>query len=204
MLVRRTFLLPILFVLATHVGTGKTPLQQTGEWKMDRAHSGITFAITHMVISEVTGSFRDFDITFSASKEDFTDGAVEAVIKVASINTENERRDGHLRSDDFFNAEQFPEIRFKSTSFEKVDEKNYKIHGDLTIRDVTKRVTFDAVLNGKLRLGKTERTGWRATLVIDRFEYGLKWDRTIETGGLVAGREVRITVNVEFTRQAVS
>ncbi len=179
-------------------------LSQPAEWKFDKSHSNITFAISHMIISEVTGNFKDFDIVFQSAKDDFSDASIEAVIKVSSINTEHERRDGHLKSDDFFNAEQFPEIRFKSTSIEKVDGKNYKIHGDMTIRNVTKRVTFDAVFNGKLRLAKSELMGWKTTLTIDRFDYGVKWDRTIETGGFVAGKDVKITINVEFTKQIAS
>jgi polyisoprenoid-binding protein YceI len=204
MMWRKLFFVGAAFVVVSQSARATVSDSQLAEWKLDRAHSAVTFSVSHMVISEVMGTFKEFDITLKAAKEDFTDGVVEAVIKVASINTDNERRDNHLKSDDFFNAEQFPEIRFTSSAIEKLDESNYKIHGDLTIRNVTRRVTFDATLNGKLRLGKLERTGWKATLVIDRFDYGLKWDRTIETGGLVAGREVRITVNVEFTRPIVS
>lgn len=196
---RKFILVPFIVILFT-----QPLLSQSAEWKFDKSHSNITFAISHMLISEVTGTFKDFDIVFQSAKDDFSDASIEAVTKVSSINTDHERRDNHLKSDDFFNAEQFPEIRFKSTSVEKVDDKNYKIHGDMTIRNVTKRLTLDAVLNGKLRLGKAERMGWKATLTIDRFDYGLKWDRTIETGGLVAGKDVKITINVEFTKQIAS
>lgn len=177
-----------------------TLFAQAPEWKLDKAHSGVTFSIAHMVISEVTGNFKDFNIQVTAAKDDFTDAAIEANIKTASINTENERRDGHLKSDDFFNAEKFPEITFKSTSVEKVGENKYKIHGDLTIRDVTKSVTFDAINRGTLKTSRGTVSAWKATLSLNRFDYNLKWNSTIETGGLVAGETVTITLNLELQK----
>jgi len=173
---------------------------QTAAWKLDRAHSGMSFSIKHMVISEVTGNFKDYDIAVASSKDDFSDLAVTATIKVASINTENEGRDKHLKSDDFFNAEKFPEIKFVSTSVEKVGEKNFKINGDLTIRDVTKKVTFDAVYNGSLKTQRGTLAAWKATAAINRFDYNLKWNRAIETGGLVVGETVNITLNIELNK----
>ena len=171
---------------------------QSKEWKLDRNHSAVSFTIKHMVISEVTGRFDDFDIKLVSSKDDFSDAMLDGTIKVESIDTGNPNRDRHLKTDDFFNAEKFPEIRFKSTSVEKVDEKNYKITGDLTIRDVTKKVTWDAVLNGTLKSARGTRAAWKATLPINRFDYGLKWDRVTEAGGLVAGDVVTITIVGEF------
>ncbi|MGB2866886.1 MAG: YceI family protein [Bacteroidota bacterium] len=175
---------------------------QTGQWRLDKAHSSISFSVSHMVISEVTGSFRDFDIALSPSKDDFTDATITASINVASISTNNDRRDGHLKTDDFFNAEKYPQIKYTSTSFEKIDGKNYKIHGMLTIRDVTKEVTFDAVYEGSLQTAQGNLAAWKATTSINRFDYGLKWNRTIETGGLVAGETVTITLSLEFNRQS--
>lgn len=169
-------------------------------WTLDKSHSGVKFSVRHMVVSDVEGNFKDFDIVFKADKDDFTDATLEATIKTASINTDNERRDGHLKSDDFFNAEKFPLITFKSTKFEKTGETNYKIHGDLTIRDVTKPVVFDAVNVGNLTTQRGKVSGWKATLVINRFDYNLKWDRTVETGGLVVGKDVTITVNTEMRK----
>ncbi len=171
---------------------------QTKEWKLDRAHSSVTFTIKHMVISEVTGRFDDFDIKFVSAKNDFSDASLEGTIKVNSIDTGNEGRDKHLKTDEFFNAEKFPEIKFKSTSVEKVDDKNYKITGDLTIRDTTKKVTWDAVFNGTLTSARGTRAAWKATLAINRFDYGLKWNRLTEAGGLVAGDMVTITILGEF------
>ncbi len=171
---------------------------QTKEWKLDRAHSSVTFTIKHMVISEVTGRFDDFDIKCLSSKNDFSDASMEGTIKVGSINTGNEGRDRHLKTDEFFNAEKFPEIKFKSTSIEKIDDKNYKVTGDLTIRDITKKVTWNAVLNGTLTSPRGIRAGWKATLAINRFDYGLKWNKLTEAGGLVAGDMVTITILGEF------
>ena len=187
------FVLPILmFIVMT--------MAEADEWKFDKVHSSVTFTIRHMVISEVVGRFDDSDVKFISSKDDFTDASIEAVIKVNSINTGVERRDIHLKSDDFFNAEKFPEIRFKSTSVEKVGDNAYKIHGDLTIRDITKPVTFDATLFGTIKTQQGNRAGWKVTIALNRFDYGLKWSQTIETGGLVAGDIVNITVNAEITK----
>lgn len=190
----------VLFFLFAVVGTGSLLAQKAG-WTLDKAHSSVNFSIRHMVISEVTGNFRDFDISFASSKDDYSDAVVEASIKVTSINTDNERRDGHLRTDDFFNTEKFPAIKFRSTSFEKVGENKYKISGDLTIRDVTKKVAFDAVYNGTIKApwGATV-SSWKASTSVNRFEYGLRWNKALDTGGLIAGETVNITLNLELNR----
>lgn len=175
-------------------------LSQSG-WKLDKNHSSIGFSVKHLVISTVSGNFKDFDITLTTAKDDFSDAAVQAVIKMASINTDNTARDNHLKSDDFFNAEKFPEIKFTSTSFEKVGEGKYKITGDLTIRDVTKKVVFDAVYNGSIKTpwGNTAMS-WTAATIINRFDYNLKWNKALESGGLIAGQDVTITINLEMDK----
>jgi polyisoprenoid-binding protein YceI len=170
------------------------------EWKFDKVHSGVTFSVRHMVISEVSGNFKDFSVVLKSEKEDFSDATVESTIQVASISTDNYNRDKHLKSDDFFNAEKFPEIKFKSTKFEKLGNNKYKITGDLTMRDVTKKVTFDAVLNGTLKTDKGLLSAWKATTTINRFDYNLKWSQTVETGGLIVGQDVTITLNLELNK----
>jgi polyisoprenoid-binding protein YceI len=171
----------LLFI--TVLAVSSVLAQKTG-WNLDKAHSSIGFSIKHMVISEVTGNFKDYDINFNSTKSDFTDASVVASIKVASINTDNEKRDGHLKTDDFFNAEKFPLITFKSTSFEKVGDNKYKITGDLTIRDVTKRVTFDATYNGSIKAPwGAQIYSWKATVSVNRFDYGLKWKRRSRQAG---------------------
>jgi Uncharacterized conserved protein len=170
------------------------------EWKLDKVHSSVTFSVRHMVISNVSGSFKDFSVALKSGKEDFSDATVEGTIQVASISTDNDNRDKHLKSDDFFNAEKFPEIKFKSTKFEKLGDNKYKITGDFTMRDVTKEVTFDAVLNGTLKTDKGWLSAWKATTTINRFDYNLKWSKTVETGGLIVGQDVTITLNLELNK----
>jgi polyisoprenoid-binding protein YceI len=170
------------------------------EWKFDKAHSSIIFGIRHMIISEVTGNFKDFSVVLKSDKTDFSDASVEGTIQTASINTENEYRDKHLRSDDFFNAEKYPIIKFISTKFENLGQNKYRITGNLTLRDVTKEVTFDAVLQGTLKTSKGMLSAWKATTTINRFDYNLKWNKTLETGGLIVGQDVTITLNLELNK----
>ncbi|MBM4170011.1 MAG: YceI family protein [Ignavibacteria bacterium] len=189
----------LLSILTIAMISFSSLVANTPEWKLDKGHSNVMFTVTHLVISEVMGRFNDFDVTLRTSKDDFSDAAVEAVVQVGSIDTDNERRDGHLKSDDFFNAESFPTMKFAATKFEKVGERSYKITGNLTIRDVTKSVTFDAVNLGTVKSEQMgTRTGWKATAKINRFDYSLKWNRAIEAGGLVVGQDVTITLNLQF------
>ncbi|MCU0453483.1 MAG: YceI family protein [Bacteroidetes bacterium] len=185
------------FVLA--VGLTATAAAQSA-WTLDKSHSGVKFSVRHMVISDVEGSFKDYDVTFKSEKEDFSDAVIEATIKSASINTDNESRDGHLKSDDFFNAEKYPTITFKSNKVEKTGATTYKFYGDLTIRDVTKPVVFEAVNGGTVKTQRGTVSGWKATTTINRFDYNLKWTRAIETGGLVVGSDVTITVNAQVKK----
>jgi polyisoprenoid-binding protein YceI len=180
-----------------------TPLMaQTTVWKLDPAHSQVRFSVAHLVIAEVTGRFTDFSVNFEQKgKDDFAGSSLTATIKTASINTDNEGRDKHLRSDDFLNAEKFPAITFVSTSFEKTGKDSYKISGDLTIRDVTKPVTLDARFTGTVKdpWGNT-KAGFKATTSVNRFDYGVKWSKGIEAGGLVAGETIDITLLMEFAQ----
>jgi polyisoprenoid-binding protein YceI len=170
-------------------------------WTIDNAHSGVKFTVTHMVISEVEGSFKTFTGNVTSKSNDFTDANVEFTIDVASISTDNEMRDKHLKSDDFFNADKYPQIKFKSTSFKKVSGNKYVLEGDLTIRDVTKHVKWDVVYNGTAKdpYGNT-KAGFKATLTIERFDYNLKWNTLAEAGPMV-GKDVTIVVNVELKKQ---
>jgi len=188
----------VFAILAVLAATAFVSAQS--EWKLDKAHSSVTFTVRHMVISEVTGSFKDFTVALKSSKDDFSDADVQSTIKVGSISTDNANRDNHLKSDDFFNAEKFPEINFKSTSFEKLGDNKYKITGDLTMRDVTKNVTFDAVLNGTMKTQRGMLAAWKAVTTINRFDYNLKWSKTLETGGLMVGQDVTITLNLELNK----
>jgi polyisoprenoid-binding protein YceI len=171
-------------------------------WKADLAHSRVDFTVSHLVISEVTGRFTDFDVTLQQGKDDFSGSTVEATIKTASVNTDNESRDKHLRSDDFLNAEKYPSMTFVSAAFEKTGDNTFKVAGNLTIRDVTKPVVLEATLNGIVKTPwGDERAGFVATTTINRFDYGVHWDKTIDNGGLIAGKEITITLRTEFVKQ---
>ena len=150
----RRFIVVLGFTLA-FIAEG---VAQTGDWKLDKSHSQVKFSVAHMVISEVTGVFKDFDVTFTSASEDFTDATIEATIKAASIDTGNENRDKNVRSDEFLNAEKFPEIKFKSTKVEKSGDTNYKITGDLTIRDITKPVVLDTKYKGTIKDARVIRS----------------------------------------------
>ncbi len=171
-------------------------------WIMDPVHSKVIFSVDHMVISEVTGSFQKFDAKVSSTNEDFTGSAIEFTIETKSINTDNEMRDTHLKSDDFFNAEKYPQIKFKGKSLKKVQGNKYVLTGDLTIRDVTKTITLDVKYNGTiLDPYKNTRAGFKVEGAINRLDYGLKYNKIIEAGGAVVGNTITIVVNIEFTKQ---
>jgi len=187
-------------LLTLFVGIGFANAQ-TSLWVVDKAHSAVNFSVSHMVVAEVTGRFKDFDVKVTQTGDTFTDSYVEAVIKTASINTDNERRDNHLRSDDFFNADQYPEITFKSTSVKKTGKNTYNITGNLTIRDVTKPVMLSALYRGEIKdpRGNLKR-GVKATTTINRFDFGTKWNAAMESGSLIAGEDVEITLLMEFVK----
>lgn len=173
---------------------------QAGKWVIDKAHSNVKFAITHLVVSEVEGNFKMFDGSMENTKGDFSDAKINFTVDVNSINTENDMRDKHLKSDDFFNAEKFPAMQFQSTSFTPAGGNKYKLAGNLTIRDVTKPVVFDVTFGGTaLNMGKT-KAGFKAKTTINRFDYNLKWNKATEAGGLVVSKEVELVVNVELNK----
>lgn len=180
---------------------GFISLSAQTKWAIDKTHSGVQFSVSHLVISEVSGQFKSFDGSIEAAKDDFSDAKIDFSIDVASINTDNEKRDAHLKSDDFFNAEKFPKMTFKGKSFKKVSGKNYKLVGDFTIRDVTKEITLDVVYNGTVKdpWGNT-KAGFKIKGEVNRFDYNLKWNALMETGGAVVGSTVYITVNLELQK----
>ncbi len=167
-------------------------------WKLDPSHSSVKFSVTHLMVSEVEGSFKSFDGTLSSKNDDFTDAAITFTVDVNSINTDNDMRDKHLKSDDFFNAEKFPKMTFKAVSFKKSSGNKYILEGDLTIRDVTKRVKFDVVHRGVQNdpWGNT-KAGFKATGTIKRLEYGLKWN-TMSGSTAVVSDDVEIVINLEY------
>ena len=172
-------------------------------YKVDAAHSEVTFKVKHLMITNVTGHFGKFDATLTADKEDFTDAKVSSEADVDSVTTNNEQRDGHLKSDDFFNAEKFPKMSFESTSIAKKDDEHYTLEGNLTIRDVTKPVKLDVVYGGTMTdpWGQT-KAGFEITGKINRKDYGLKWTAVTEAGGIVVSDDVRLNVQVQMIKQA--
>jgi polyisoprenoid-binding protein YceI len=169
-------------------------------WTADKAHTSVKFSVSHLVISDVEGVFKSFDGNMESSKPDFSDAKITFTADVNSVSTDNEKRDGHLKSDDFFNAAKFPQIKFVSTSFTPLGDNKYKLSGNLSIRDVTKPVTFDVKYGGTISAMGGIRAGFKATTKIDRYDYNLKWSMATEAGGAVVGKEVEITINAEFVK----
>jgi len=189
------------FVPSTHSGTAaSSSTVQTGTWTIDKPHTNVKFSVAHLVISDVDGNFKSFDGSMESSKPDFSDAKITFTAEVNSINTDNEMRDNHLKSDDFLNAAKFPQIKFISTSFTPQGDNKYKLVGNLTIRDVTKSVTFDVKYGGTVVAMGGTHAGFKGTTKIDRFDYNLKWSKATEAGGLVAGKDVEITINVDFKK----
>ncbi|MEY4740470.1 MAG: hypothetical protein RLZZ05_1854 [Bacteroidota bacterium] len=190
-----------LFSLAAFLLLGASGAVAQITWKVDKVHSNVKFAVSHMVVSEVEGSFRMFDGSLVASKADLSDAKVSFAVDVASVNTDNEKRDGHLKSDDFFNAEKFPKMSFVSKSMKPLGGNKYALTGDLTLRDVTKTVTFDVTFGGQINTQNGgAKAGFKAKTTIDRLAFGLKWDRALETGSLVVGKDVDVTILVEMDK----
>lgn len=182
------------------IAVAEKPSVDTGKWTVDKAHSSVKFTVTHLVVSEVEGSFKLFDGSLENSKSDLSDAKINFTVDVNSISTDNEKRDGHLKSDDFFSVAKYPTMKFVSTSLQPAGDNKYKLAGDLTIRDVTKPVVFDVTYGGSTEAMGTTKLGFKATTKINRFDYNLKWDKATESGGLVVSKEVAITVNAELNK----
>ena len=169
-------------------------------WNLDKAHSSVGFAVDHMVISTVYGQFNDFSANVKADNADFTDAVFDFTIQAKSIDTKEAKRDGHLCSPDFFDVQKYPTITFVGKKFEKVSGNMYKVTGDFTMHGVTKTITLDAKFGViKDPYGNT-RAGININAELDRFDYGLKWNAAVETGGLVVGQKVKLMVNVELVK----
>ena len=172
-------------------------------WSIDPAHSTVEFGVKHMMISTVRGRFADFQATVVTDGGDPAQTRLEATINVASIDTRESSRDTHLRSADFFDAENYPSLRFVSKRIEGSLEGKFKVVGDLTIRDTTREVVLDVKYEGE---GKdpygNDKRAFLATTRVDRRDYGLLWNVALETGGLLVSNDVRITIEAQFKREA--
>jgi polyisoprenoid-binding protein YceI len=169
-------------------------------WTIDKAHSAIGFRIRHMVIARVNGTFDDWNGDFRFDPDDLSTSTVAINVNTASISTHEANRDTHLRSGDFFDVENYPKMTFKSTSVEQIDGERLRLHGQLTIRNVTRDVTLDAEFGGRLTdPWGMDRVGFTATTTIDRKEFGLTWNSALETGGVLVGDKAEVTIELEAT-----
>lgn len=168
------------------------------KWSIDNAHSDVAFKVRHMMISTVTGHFEDFEATVKTDGDNFENASIEFSAKTDSINTKNKDRDNHLKSDDFFNAEKFPEMKFVSKSFD-----GEKLVGDLTIRDKTKEVILDAEFNGIAvdPYGQT-KAGFEIAGEINRKDFDLTWSAVTEAGSIVVSDKVKLVIDAQFTKQS--
>mgnify|MGYP000861819018 FL=1 len=172
-------------------------------WQIDNAHSQILFTVRHMMISKVRGSFEKFSGTVALDETTPANTLVDVQIETSSINTREPQRDGHLRSPDFFNSEAFPLMTFKSKRVDVVDGHHAKLIGELTIRDVTREVTLDVEYLGQAKSPwGTTSAGFTATTKINRKDWNLTWNQMLETGGVLVGEEVEISIELELVKQA--
>jgi polyisoprenoid-binding protein YceI len=185
----------VLFAAGT---TGVTQAADT--FNIDKTHSSILFAVKHMVISKVKGEFDEYSGSIQYDEADVTKSSVEVTIKTASIDTKDEKRDGHLKSPDFFDAEKYPEITFKSKYIEK-SKDGFVAVGDFTMHGVTKEIKIPFEITGVITdpWGNT-RMGVSAELTLDRQDYGVSWSQKMDAGGLVVGDDVEIEIEVEAVK----
>jgi polyisoprenoid-binding protein YceI len=187
-----------VIALALFLGTGNAAAQAT--YSIDTAHSNVGFKVRHLV-ARVTGSFNDFDGTITVDFENLDRSSVEFVIKSASVDTGDEKRDGHLRSADFFDVEQWPEITFKSNKITKKDKDTFVVAGTLTIRGTSNPVVLNVDYLGEIQAMGGTRAGFEVSTSIDRRDYGVSWNRLLDSGGLVLGDDVEVMINLEVVKQ---
>jgi polyisoprenoid-binding protein YceI len=165
-------------------------------YSLDRSHSKVSFTIRHLM-SEVDGRFRDFDGSITYDPQAPEKSAVEVTVQAASIDTANQRRDDHLRSPDFFEAEKHPTLSFKSTTVERESESALRVTGDLSIRGVTKQVTIPVRITGAMPYRGGEKVGFASDFTVDRKDFGVTWNRAVDQGGVLLGDDVAISIRVE-------
>jgi polyisoprenoid-binding protein YceI len=181
----------------------KTTIMATTKWVIDPLHSEIQFKVKHLVISTVTGAFKTFSGEATSETGDFENANIEFKIDVKSVDTNQAQRDAHLKNGDFFDAEKYPEINFKSTSFKKVNGDDYKLVGDLTMRGVTKPVELKVEFGGseKDQMGNT-KYGFEVTGIVNRKEFGMTYNALTEAGGLALGEDIKLVANIQVAQAA--
>lgn len=175
---------------------------QSTKWIVDDTHAKLGFKVTHFGISETDGKFTKFTGTVLADKPDFSDSKIDLTIEVSSVDTDNEQRDTHLKSADYFDVAKYPQIIFKGKSFKPVSKNKYKLTGDFTMHGVTKEVTLDAIYRGTVPLdpfGNT-KAGFKITGLIDRTHWGLNWTGKLAGGDLLVGNDVELECNIELNK----
>ena len=177
-------------------------LSQAATWKSDPTHASVQFAVSHLMVSTVRGTFDTFDVTATIDENDVSRSSVEATIEVASVNTRNEKRDDHLKGADFFDVATHPTLTFKSKAVEKIQDNAYKVTGDLTLMGVTKEVVLEVTGSPKAMKDPwgNSRVGGTATTTINRTDYGLKYNSVLDSGGVAIGEEVEITIDIELVQ----
>lgn len=179
------------------VALAVSPLQ-AARYDIDVAHSSIQFKVKHLGISTVTGRFKQFIGFISADEKNAAKSKVEVTVDITSVDTQNEKRDGHLKSPDFFDAAKYPSARFVSKKVSPVQDGKFTVVGDLTLRGVTKPVTLDAVFEGKAKdPWGAERAAFTATAVINRQDFGIKWNQVLDNGGVMVSDEVKLEFEIE-------
>ncbi|MFN5183918.1 MAG: YceI family protein [Bacteroidota bacterium] len=174
---------------------------ETTKWSLDPIHSEINFKVKHMMIANVSGSFNKFNASAETEGNDFTKAKINFNAEVNSIDTNNEQRDGHLRSPEFFDAEKFPHIKFESTSVEKKNEEEFTLNGNLTVKDVTKPISLKMNFGGigKDPYGNT-KAGFTVEGKINRKDFGLSWNAPLETGGVLVGEDLKIQSEIQMLK----
>ena len=171
-------------------------------WKLDPSHTAVEFSAKHLMITTVKGRITDVEGTIIIDEKNPMNSLVEATLKATSLDTRTDQRDQHLRSADFLDVEKYPEIKFRSTRIEG-SKQEFKLIGDLTIRDVTREITLDVQFEGETKdPWGGERAGFSARGKIDRRDFGLTWNQALETGGLVVGNEIKLNIEVEAIKVA--
>ncbi len=175
----------------------------TTKWVIDKDHSSVDFSIRHMMIANVKGTFHNFSASVTADITDLTTADIDFTVEIASIDTRNKDRDGHLLSADFFDVEKFPTMSFRSIGITKKDEGEYEVTGDLTLHGITKQETFAVTFEGQ---GKdpwgNEKVGFSAQGTVNRADFGLTWNSALETGGVLVGVKVKVNLQIEASKAA--
>jgi polyisoprenoid-binding protein YceI len=177
----------------------------TTKWVLDGTHSELSFKIKHLMITNVSGTFKTFQVEAETDNEDFSTATIRATADIKSLSTNNEQRDLHLQNADFFEVEKYPELAFQSTKVEKVDKDSFNLYGDLTLKGITKNIKLNVEYSGVTKdPWGGERAGFMVTGKINRTDWGLSFNAALETGGLVLSEDVKINGEIQLVKQAIS